>query len=148
MDSSLLSTEAQRIQNDDDHSGVSIMENNIIVHVVAHINIINIDATKQCTLDENECKSNHSCSVIEPFHDSKMYTGGARDRDSSTTTNVAELECSGKAYICGNCKMLLKPKEESDLEKQLNIQRIQHQIELEALQHEQRMKHLRTLLLS
>ena len=146
MDSSVLSTEALHIQNDD-HSGVSIMENNIIVHVVAHINIINIDATKRWTLDENECKSNHSRSVIEPFHDSKMCTGGARDRDSSTT-NVAELECSGKAYMCGNCKMLLKPKEESDLEKQLNIQRIQHQIELEALQHEQRMKHLRTLLLS
>ena len=52
-------------------------------------------------------------------------------------------------HVCGNCKKHFIPsKQESDLERQLNLQRIQQQIELEDLQHKQRMNHLRTLLLS
>ena len=60
---------------------------------------------------------------------------------------IAELKCTGEAYMCGNCNAtLIPPSQESDLEKQLNLQRIQQQIELEAIQHQQRMKHLQTLL--
>ena len=48
--------------------------------------------------------------------------------------------------VWGRCRAMLKShpsKKESDLEKQLNIQlqRIQQEIELEALQHQQRMKY-------
>ena len=134
MDSSVLSTAVMYIQNDHHNSGIlSIVEDNKVIMAVTYVNLINVDATKRCGLDENGDQGVHK------------GTDGERDRDSS---NVAKLECSGQVYMCGNCKMALKPKEESDLQKQLNIQRIQHQIELEALEHERRMKHLRTLLLS
>lgn len=70
------------------------------------------------------------------------------------TNGSYKAEWNGEAYmVCENCKQVLKPvplksKQESDLEKELNIQRIQQQIELEAIQHKQRMQHLQTLLLS
>ena len=148
MDSN-VSIAVLRTESDDcSELSPAIMESNIIVHVVTYINVINIDATKQCTLDEDECSSNHSRAVLKPFQNYKVSNNDIARDHNSDSTSVAELECSGKAYMCGNCKMLLKPKEESDLEKQLNIQRIQQQIELEALQHQQRMKHLQTLLLS
>ena len=132
MDSTVLSTAVMHIQNEHDFSRIPStrrVEHNVIV--VTYVNLISVDTTnyKQCSLDENGA----------------LRTDGTRDHDPSI---VAKLECSGQDYVCGNCRMVLKPKEESDLEKQLNLQRIQHQIELEALQHEQRMKHLRTLLLS
>ena len=133
MDSSALSTAVVRIQCDG-HTGTSIVRDNVIV--LTNIYLINVDTNQQCS---------SNCAVLKAFQD--QYADGTRDHDDSNQ-NVGELECSGKVYVCGNCRMVLKPKEESDLEKQLNIQRIQHQIELEALQHEQRMKHLRTLLLS
>ena len=137
MDPNVLSTAVVRIQCDD-LTGNSIVEEGVIL--ITYINFNNVDATKQNTLGENECGSNYNRTSLRACN-----VSGARDHDS---TNVAELECLGRTYMCGNCKMVLKLKEESDLEKQLNVQRIQHQIELEALQHEQRMKHLRTLLLS
>ena len=80
------------------------------------------------------------------------YTSGyVYSKSSPPRHDKAEHELEG-AYLCGNCKRLLQPaapsKQECDLERQLNVQRIQQQIELEALQHEQKMNHLRTLLLS
>ena len=133
MDSSVLSTIVIRIQNDHHHSGISRVEDNVIV--VTYVNLINVDAA-QCSLDESE-----NPGPLAPCQEHN----GERGHNSNI---VAKLECSGQDYVCGNCRTVLKPKEESDLEKQLNLQRIQHQIELEALQHEQRMKHLRTLLLN
>ena len=140
MDSSVLSTAVIHIQKEQEVlPGITSrrVEDNVIV--VTYVKLISVDATKQCSLDEN---GDHGTLALRQ---ERKGTDGARDGDPSI---VAKLECSGQDYVCENCRMVLKPKEESDLEKQLNLQRIQHQIELEALQHEQRMKHLRTLLLS
>ena len=108
----------------------------VVVVTVTYVNLINIHVTKRYDLDQNKLLSD--CEVC--------------DTDSNNdVTNMAELKWTGKAYMCGNCRAVLKPdpsKQEWDLEKQLNIQRIQQQIELEALQHQQRMKYLQTLLLS
>ena len=130
------------VQKDDDspgpRPGPTLVRTGNVVHVITYVNLINIHVTKRCNLDENESLSD--CEVCN--------TDSCSNNDSS---NVAELEWTGNAYMCGNCRAVLKPdpsKEECDLEKQLNIQRIQQQIELEALQHQQRMKYLQTLLLS
>ena len=76
-------------------------------------------------------QANQNRSVSKPYPD-----------DSSK----AELKWDGRVYMCGNCKKVLALKQESDLEKQLNQQRIQQQMELEDLQHKQRMRDLHTLL--
>ena len=109
------------------------------VVVVTYVTLINIHVTKRCDLDPQNKFISSDCEVCDP------------DRSNNDATNMAELKWTGKAYMCGNCRAVLKPdpsKQEWDLEKQLNIQRIQQQIELEALQHQQRMKYLQTLLLS
>lgn len=103
--------------------------------LITHLTLINIDATKWFLRGPND-ESNRNNQF-----QSKVQCG----RDS----NKVELKWNGEAYICGNCKQVLHPvpsKHESDLEKQLKIQRIQQQIEMEDLQHKQRMKELRTLL--
>lgn len=106
------------------------------VVVFTWVNLItDIHVAERCNLDENKLLSDRDCEVC--------------DIDSNNPSDMAELKWTGKSYMCGNCRAVLKPdssKQEWDLEKQLNIQRIQHQIELEALQHQQRMKYLQTLL--
>lgn len=112
-------------------SRASLTAHNVIVVYVN--SVINVNATGS------------NFSGKQPFKDCEQW-----DKDSvRDSSDIAELEWTGEAYMCGNCNAMLKltpSTQESDLEKQLKLQRIQQQIELEALQHEQRMKYLQTLL--
>ena len=113
------------LQVQSDCTGTSVSTGNTLIHLT----LISVDANR-CRVDPNGC-NNH-----------------AAWKSFSLDSDKAEL---GKSYVCGSCKHVLQSvpsKYEYDLERQLQIQRIQQQIELEDLQHMQRMKHLRTLLLN
>ena len=95
---------------------------------------------------------NYNLTVFIKYNPYELHEGCEMCNTASSnhdlTIKTAELKWTGQTYTCGNCNAILIPpsQKESDLKKQLNIQRIQQQIELEAIQHQQRMKYLQTLL--
>ena len=127
----LIGATVQPVQNNN-HSETALSTENTMMHYF-RVTFVSIDAANYSLAETDGCNDGYIYAFF------KSYPNDKADH---------ELE---RTYMCGNCKQLLRlvpSEQEYDLERQLNLQRIQQQIELEALQHKQRMNHLRTLLLS